>query len=163
MPRDVFLDRNAVTRGVTFNIPMGSVDLRRIGGTLALTGLDRLIDRLPRNVGAGMNRHKMGLSKKRHRHVKVTHTLCRRTRILIFSRTADTLSNVARGVIVSTVRRFDNGGAVVVVTRHLGAMRGYSLVCFVRRKGVMSYNACRSLMIHGSGFGRVSGRTWQSW
>ncbi len=137
--RRTVLFGSAVGGGVAFNVR--GIPVRSIVHTTGVTGTRSFVRRARRNCRAGVKSHKNGLSKKRHRHVTVTHTMLGGPPVLVLSRTASTLSARDRELIRSRLAGLVGGHASVIVTRHLSAVRRTSRVVIVHTNGVRRHNA----------------------
>lgn len=142
--RRAFVFGAAMHGGVTCKLDR--IESRRICRTTHLTGTLRFVRSLPRGLRAILNSHKIELSNKRHRQVTVTETLLEGPRVLVLSRTADTLSSMSRQLVRRSLRGLSLNEAIVAVTRHLSAVERTSGIMMVRRKGVIRRNACERLL-----------------
>lgn len=154
MFRHICLFRSAVCGGVDVKGP--STARRRICRTTEGTHYCSFVVTLPRKFGAIINRNNTALSKNRGRHVSVTHYVLGSTPVIVLSRTATDISASGRDCVRRTVSRLIGKGALLMVTRHLGAVRATSRVLIVsgnrvtRRKGRRRLlgrpNVCRSFI-----------------
>lgn len=151
--RRTVLFGSAFFGGVTFNIRGTAV--RRIVRTTGVTGTRSFVVRGRSNCRAGVNSQNDGLSKNRHRHVDVTHTVLGGPPVLVLSRTASTLSARSRHLMRRTLRHLVGAHAAVTVTRHLSAVGGTSRVYILCRKRVMRHKGRRRLLTGGKCCGQL--------
>lgn len=154
MFRSIALFGASITRGVHLN--GGNTASRRILITTGLTGYSRFIRGLTGNCSARVNRGNYGLSNNRHREVSVTHTFLGGTPVVLLSRTATSLSIRGRALVRATLSGLVRGGAMVIVTREVEAIRGTSGVMILSSKGVTRYSAPSGLVRGSDVFGRVA-------
>lgn len=144
MFRQICLFRSAVCGGVDVNGP--STARRRICTTTGGTHYCSFVVTLPSKFRAMINRNNTALSNNRGRHVSVTHYVLGSTPVVVLSRTATDMSASGRDCVRRTVSRLMGNGAVLMVTRHLGAVRGTSRVLIVSGNRVTRRNARRRLL-----------------
>lgn len=130
--------------GVHFN--GASTASRSVTGTTGVTGTCRFVAGSRRNFSAKVNSHNNELSKNRHRHIDVTHTVLGGPPVLVLSRTASTLSARDRHLIRSTLRGLVGAHAAITMTRQLDAVGRTSRVYMLRRNEVIRHNARRRLV-----------------
>lgn len=151
--RSILLFGTSIVSGV--GVKGGSTARRRIGTMTHLTHYSRFVTQLPGNCSALVNRGKRSLSKNRHRHVSVTHTLLGSTPIVLLSRTATDLSMRGRALVRTNVSRLVGGGAIIVVTRHVHAITGTRRVIILGSKAITRRKTPSRLLTQGNRFTHV--------
>lgn len=145
--RSICLFRSDVHGGVQFN--GDSTASRRVMTTTGGTYYRSFVVRLPRNCSAVIKRKNYALSNNRGRQLSVTHTVLGSTRVILLSRTATSLSPRGRMRVRGTVSALVGKQAIVIVTRHLGAVVKTSRVIILSSKGIRRRNA-RSRLVYQS-------------
>ncbi len=156
--RSICLFSNDIHRGVRCKGP--KTDSRRVVGTTGVTNTSRFVDALPSNCSACINRHNIGLSNKRGRHVDVTHIFLGGPPVLLLSRTADTLSGRDRHLIRGSLRHLSGNHAALAVTRHLAAVGGTGGVVIFKGGNVVRANARSRLLTGGKACTRLCGASF---
>lgn len=114
-----------------------------------------------------VDRSNNGLDRKRGRLLYVTETVLAGPSVLVLSRTASSVSALARVHIRGTFTGVVGNGADFIITRELSAVGRDSIVLIVGSNGVVRRNARRRLLT-GSKFcgglcgDRFTGR-WARW
>lgn len=142
--RSSSLFSNSVLRGVSLGRSLSGASCLGLGSVYSRLNVSRLIPRDSVNLCAGVSGKKDGMSNNRGRQVVLTHTLFSRTRFLLLSRPADTLSDLSRTGIFSCLSQVS--GAVIIMTRHLRAVHRFSGVFIVSGKSIIRSNARARLL-----------------
>ncbi len=150
---------NAIVSGVHCNEL--STASRRYVSTTHLTNTSSFVTELPRNCSAVLAGGNSGLSRKRHRLVTVTHTTITSPPIVVLSRTASSVSAQARTVMRGNVSGLVRNEAMFIVTRHLSAIGGSSIVVILSRNEVVRHNSRRGLVRRGNICCRLCANTFR--
>lgn len=125
IPRKGALMDNAVQSGLQVKGPRTA--RRRLGRTLCLT-ITSFMFSLPRKVSALYKRHNSKLDRKRTRHVTVTQNLLHPKDVLLLSRPASSLSDRARGLLLTHLSSRLRNGALLLVDRQRAVTRLYASI-----------------------------------
>lgn len=105
---------------------------------------------LPLNVRAVVGSSLKGLSNNRGREVTLMERLLGSTGVVVFSRTATSMSPVAREVVRRAVMRLSVRSAMVIVARGLSVTGSTSGVCILGSNSVRRSNARAALLGRGN-------------
>jgi ATP-binding cassette subfamily B protein len=149
VPQEIFLFDTSLAENIAFGVPVEHIDRERLAAAIRLTGLEKLVEDLPRGYEELLGERGLRLSGGQRQRVGIARALYRESSLLILDEATNELDGLVEQELLAALDSLRGKCTIVLIAHRLSTARHCDMI-FEFENGRVSGGGSYEQQIHRS-------------